>query len=63
MKSIAVILNILSLGCIIWLFINNGPPKSDEIFITIAFVGANITSLIAILRNQFFLTPRLLGFG
>lgn len=61
MKSIAVILNIMSLGCIIWLFIDNGPPKSDEMFIIIAFAGANITSLIAILRNQLFSDTSFIG--
>lgn len=48
MKTIAILFNIASLLTIGYLLVQKGLPRSDEWGMIIAFVGANITSLIFI---------------
>lgn len=61
MKGIAVILNTISLGFIVWLLYDNGMPKNEEGWFILILIGANVTSLIAILKSQFFSDNSFIG--
>lgn len=51
MKWIAMFLNALLLGTVIYLFATKGAPGKDEVFLTIILIAAPISCLIAIVFN------------